>query len=88
MVNSAIELSAFDEEIAKIVSQNQKDIEKVFEKAISKGQADGTVSTAQTAKHLAQFFYNSITGIRVAMKYNKSKSAVDDIVKINLSLLK
>ena len=87
MVNSTVELSASDKEIATIVEQNQKDIENAFEKAILKGQENGTIINTQKASHLAKFFYNSITGIRVAMRYNKFKNSIDEVVAINLSLL-
>lgn len=87
MVNSAIELSSTDSEIAKIVEQNQKDIEKSFEIAILKGQEDGTIVSKQSAKSLAKFFYNSITGLRVALKYSKFRNSIDEVVKLNLSVL-
>lgn len=87
MVNSAIEVSAIDKEIAEIVKQNQEDIELSFEKAISKGQKDGKISKLHNPKNMAKFYFNSITGIRVALKYNRNKNAINEIVKINLSLL-
>jgi TetR/AcrR family transcriptional regulator, transcriptional repressor for nem operon len=87
MVNSAIELSAHDSEVAEIVAQNQRDIENSFEKAILKGQAAGTISDRHDGKSLATFLFNSLSGIRVAMKYNKSRNAFDQIININLSIL-
>lgn len=88
MVNSAVELSSSDSEIARIVEQNQKDIESSFEKAIIKGQENGTVTTTKNPKNLAKFFYNSITGLRVSLKYNKFRTSIDEIVHLNLSVLK
>ena len=87
MVNSAIELSNSDFEIAKIVKQNQKDIEDSFEKAILKGQEKGAIATTQSAKSIAKFFYNSITGLRVLLKYNKFKTSIDDVVNVTISVL-
>lgn len=87
MVNTAVELSATDAEIAKIVEQNQKDIEDSFEKAILKGQKKGTISSRQSANNLAKFFYNSLTGLRVSLKYNTLKSSIDEVVKLNISVL-
>lgn len=88
MVNSAVELSSSDSEIARIVEQNQKDIESSFEKAIIKGQENGTVTTTKNPKNLAKFFYNSITGLRVSLKYNKFRTSIDEIVHLNLSVFK
>lgn len=87
IVNSAIELSSYDHEIAKIVELNQLGIEEALEKAIIKGQKNGTVSNIQKATDLAKFFYNSIVGIRVSMKYSKFRTSLDAITKINLSIL-
>lgn len=87
IVNSAVELSSYDHEIAKIVELNQLGIEEALEKAIIKGQKNGTVSNIQKATDLAKFFYNSIVGIRVSMKYSKFRTSLDAITKINLSIL-
>lgn len=87
IVNSAIELSSYDHEIARIVELNQLGIEEALEKAIIKGQENGTVSNIQKATDLAKFFYNSIVGIRVSMKYSKFLTSLDAITKINLSIL-
>ena len=87
MVNSAIEMSAIDKEVAEIVKQNQKDVEQSFEKAISKGQKEGKISVFLNSKKMSKFYFNSITGIRVALKYNKNQNDINEIVKINLSIL-
>ena len=87
MVNSAVELSTSDSEIAKIVEQNQKDIEYSFETALLKGQKNGVISKNKNAKSLSKFFYNSIAGLRVSLKYNKFRSSIDQVVSLNLSVL-
>jgi TetR/AcrR family transcriptional repressor of nem operon len=87
MVNSAIELSTSDEEIATIVLANQNDIVTTFEIAILKGQSIGQITTNFSANHLANFLYNSISGIRVAIKYNKNLDIINDVVKVNLAIL-
>lgn len=87
VVNSAIELSSNDNEIAEIVKLNQYEFERTLEKAILKGQKEGSISNTQNATYLAKFYYNSIVGIRVSMKYNKLRTSLDEITKINLSIL-
>ena len=87
VVNSAIELSSNDTEIAEIVKLNQIEFEETLEKAILKGQKEGSISNTQNATYLAKFLYNSIVGIRVSMKYNKLRTSLDEITKINLSIL-
>jgi len=87
VVNSAIELSPYDAEIAEIVKLNQNEFEKTLERAIIKGQKNGIISKTQKATILAKFFYNSIVGIRVSMKYNKFRTSLNEITKVNLSIL-
>lgn len=85
MVNSAVELSNTDDEIASIVLQNQKDIEDAFERAILRGQERSEISTTKNAKYLAKFFYNSLTGLRVSSKYNKR--TLQEVIALNISIL-
>lgn len=51
MVNSSVELAMHDEEIAKIVSSNQKVMEEVFYTAVKKGQEAGHISNATEARY-------------------------------------
>lgn len=87
MVNTTIELAPHDKEIAEIVNQNMQDIEDALCRAIKKGQDEGVFSTRQTARSLARFLFNNITGIRVAAKSSSDKKVYDDIVKVALSAL-
>ncbi|MBF4507972.1 TetR/AcrR family transcriptional regulator [Flavobacterium sp. JLP] len=87
MVNSAVELAMHDEEIAKIVSGNQKIMEDVFYTAVKKGQEGGQISTKNDARVLARFIFNTYSGIRVlARAGEKDKQVYDDILKAMFSL--
>ncbi|MDR7371247.1 TetR/AcrR family transcriptional regulator [Flavobacterium aquidurense] len=87
MVNSAVELAMHDEEIAKIVRDNQKVMEEVFFTAVKKGQEAGQISTKQEARLLARFIFNTYSGIRVlARAGEKDKQVYDDILKALFSL--
>jgi len=87
MVNSAVELAMHDEEIAKIVRDNQKVMEEVFYTAVKKGQEAGQISTKQEARLLARFIFNTYSGIRVlARAGEKDKQVYDDILKAMFSL--
>ena len=87
IVNSAVEVAAEDREIAEIVNANSRDIERVFEAAIKKGQDSGQVSSSHSPKVLARFLNNNISGLRVAVKASNDLSELDDVVKICLSVL-
>lgn len=87
MVNSAVELAMHDQEIAKIVRDNQKVMEEVFYVAVKKGQESGQISTQQEARLLSRFIFNTYSGIRVlARAGEKDKQVYDDILKAMFSL--
>ena len=87
MVNSAVELAMHDNEIAKIVSGNQKTMEDVFYTAVKKGQEAGQISTQNDARMLARFIFNTYSGIRVlARAGEKDKQVYEDILKAMFSL--
>lgn len=88
IVNSAIELAPHNSEIAKIVNANMQDIEDALCRAIKKGQEVGQFSKNHSARSLARFIFNTISGLRVASKSGADKKVFDDIVKVTLSALK
>ncbi len=88
MVNASTELGPHDEQVADIVKQNKKNVEDAFEIAILKGQKKGQIAKTHSAKSLARFLYNNISGLRVAVKSKAGKTTLNDIVKIIMSVLK
>jgi TetR/AcrR family transcriptional repressor of nem operon len=88
MVNSTIEMAPHDAETAAIVNENMQHIEDELQRAIKKGQVAGQISKDQSPRALARFFFNMISGIRVAAKSGADKKVYDDIVKVTLSTLK
>lgn len=88
MVNSSVELAPHDHQIAKIVSDHEANVESAFEAAILKGQGKGQISKVHSAKSLARFLYNNISGLRVAVKSKVGKATLDDVIKVSMSVLK
>lgn len=87
MVNTAIELAPHDKEVADIVNSNMADVVDAFYRTICKGQESGQLSPEIDAKAIARFLYNNVTGIRVSSRSGKDKKAMDDIIKVILSVL-
>jgi len=87
MVNTAIEFAAYDREIEAIVNLNQRDVEQSLELALERAKHNGQLRASYNPNTLAKFFYNSIRGIRVAVKSKQDRSALDEIVKVSLSVL-
>ena len=87
MVNASIELAAHNAMVAELVNESMQDIEDAFCQAIQKGQDSGQVSKEHTARALARFLFNTISGIRVAAKSGADKKVYEDIVNVALSTL-
>ncbi|MEJ0106749.1 MAG: hypothetical protein WDO19_31230 [Bacteroidota bacterium] len=88
MVNSAVELAPVDAEIAAIVNSIMSDFEDAVCKAIKKGQDTGIFTTKYSARSLARFVFNSLSGLRVTVKFDANKKMFDDIVGVCLSALR
>ena len=88
LVNSSVEMSPHDEQISRIVCNHEDHIKKALESAILNGQEKGQISKKHSAKSLAPFLYNSISGLRVAMKSKIGKETLNNVIKVNLSVLK
>ncbi|SHG39099.1 TetR/AcrR family transcriptional regulator [Flavobacterium johnsoniae] len=87
LLNSAIELAVHDNQIAEIVNNNRKMMERVFYNAVKKGQESGQISTQQDALLLARFIANNYSGIRVLGRGGeKDKQVYDDIIKVTFSI--
>ena len=87
MVNTIIELAPHDKDVAAIVKQYIQDIENALCRAIEKGQDQGVFSKRQTARSLASFLFNNLSGIRVASKLGTDAKVYDDVVSVVLSVL-
>ncbi len=85
--NSAVELAPHDEEIAKIVQEDQNILEDALTRAISKAQQEGQIASTESPRSLARFIHNTLTGLRIVAKSYSGKKKYDDIVQVALSVL-
>jgi len=87
MVNAGVELAPHDQEVNKMLCDNDRQLEKYFNEAIKKGQSNGEISDEQSSHALAQFILNSIKGIRVTAKSGADKKVFQDIVEVTMRVL-
>ncbi|HTD40689.1 MAG TPA: TetR/AcrR family transcriptional regulator [Mucilaginibacter sp.] len=87
LVNAAVELASHDQEINKMLCENDKQLEKYFYEAIKKGQSTGEIPAEKNAHALAQFILNSIKGIRVTARSGTDKKIFQDIIDVTMSAL-
>lgn len=87
IVNTAVELSGIDSEIANIIKGNRDDIEKALHTAIKLGQEKGQFSSKQDPIALARYFLNTFFGLRISIKFNNDPKILKDIIAVSLSIL-
>jgi len=86
-VNTAVELSLIDEEIAtKIVGMFTK-TEALFYDLLKYGQENGEIPKSHDPEALSLFFHHSLVGLRVLVKVDADKKKLESIVDTTLSVL-
>ena len=86
--NTAIEMAPADSEITAIAKSIMNDTENAFYKVIKKGQQQGVFTDKHTARSLATFVINSISGLRVNVKLGTTEKIYDYTTNLCLSVLK
>ena len=87
MVNATIELAPHETEIASITAENQRILVNRFTELMERGQREGDITTKHPANDLAQFMYNTISGLRVFGKMQPSTATLQGIVRVAISSL-
>lgn len=87
LTNTAVELSAQDNDTASRVQANFSRIESAFEKAIIKAKEKGEISAPHDTKALARFLTSGLQGLRVMSKAWPSRAVLRDVARVTLSTL-
>ncbi|HEY2580721.1 MAG TPA: TetR/AcrR family transcriptional regulator [Mucilaginibacter sp.] len=87
MVNAEVEVAPHDEQVNKMICENDQQVEDAFYMVIKKGQESGEITNQQDARALARFTFNTVKGMRVTAKSTTDKAVFDDIIKLALSVL-
>jgi TetR/AcrR family transcriptional regulator, transcriptional repressor for nem operon len=87
LVNSVVELVAHGPDIADMVKVNREEVEEILCQAIRKGQGFGQFSPLLDPLSMARFFYTSLSGIRVMVRSGTDRKALEDIIRVSLSVL-
>lgn len=86
-VNTAVELSLHDEEVAEKVVDSFSKTEKLLYKLLLRGQTLGEISNHHDAEKLSQFIHNSLVGLRVLAKTSDDREKLESIIDMALSVL-
>lgn len=86
-VNTAVELSLLDQEVAKKVTETFIKTETFLFDLLKHGQEQGEIPKHYDIKGLSQFIHNSLVGIRVLAKTTNDKKELETIIDLTLSTL-
>lgn len=87
VVNTSLEVAPHDEEFREVVKGVFVRIEKYVRDCIKAGQADGSISTKQSAADLARLFLAAILGLRVLARTRPERELLTGLVRPLLLLL-
>nr|WP_174507034.1 TetR/AcrR family transcriptional regulator [Acinetobacter sp. Marseille-Q1620] len=90
VANTALELAGHDENIAKQIQHNFLRLKTAYEKLIIRGQESGEISPDKNPEALANFFVNTMQGMRVLGKgcdQQQRKQCLSDVLETALQCL-
>jgi TetR/AcrR family transcriptional regulator, transcriptional repressor for nem operon len=87
IVNTAVELSTHDPEIAEKVDKSFRKTESLIYELLLQGQKSGELSEQLDIEKLALFIHNSFIGIRVLVKTTNDKEKLQSIIDSTLAVL-
>jgi TetR/AcrR family transcriptional repressor of nem operon len=87
MVNAEVEVAPHDQEVSKLVCQNEQQMETAFFQVIKKGQESGEIKNDQDALVLAKFIFNAVKGMQVTAKSSPDATSFGNIIKLTVAVL-
>ncbi len=87
MINSMVELSLHDDEIAGRIASHLKHLEEALYRALVRAQKQNELRPHQNLRALAQFLTNSINGLCVTAKISPEPRMLQNIADVTLSVL-
>jgi len=87
VVSTAVELAAFDEEVADRVVDSLQRREKLLIRLIRVGQSDGSIPAKVDSQATAKFMLCLLQGLRVVGKTGPSKAAMSAAVEVAMKVL-
>ncbi|WP_158742923.1 TetR/AcrR family transcriptional regulator [Acidisphaera sp. L21] len=87
LVNAALEMAPYDEEFRDVVVQEMAMLEAFFQRCITAGQADGTITTRQPAGALAKLLLSLLLGVRVLARTRPQRPVLQGAVDGALGML-
>lgn len=87
MANTASEFASFDPNVTIRVEANNLDIENIFYNFLLKAQKSGSLKSKHNLNELSRFFATTRQGIYIMAKTATDPKALQDTVKVALSVI-
>ncbi len=87
IVNSALEVSAHDAELAKLIASYLDEIEAFFRRCMRRGQESGEISGSVNARDTSRLLLGVVLGLRVAARSRPERRLLEGMVRPALALL-
>ncbi len=85
--NTAVEVGMHDPEARARCQSGMAVMEQTMHKLVVRGQSEGDISPAKSARALARFMTSTVNGLMVIGKANPDRAVLDDIVEIAVSAM-
>jgi TetR/AcrR family transcriptional regulator, transcriptional repressor for nem operon len=87
IVNSALEVSPHDTELAPVIASYLDEIEAFFWRCLRRGQASGEINKNINARDAARLLLGVVLGLRVAARSRPERALLEGMVRPALALL-
>ena len=87
IVNSALEVSAHDAELGKLIASYLDEIEAFFRRCLRRGQDSGEINKNINFRDTARLLLGVVLGIRVAARSRPERALLEGMVRPALALL-
>src|SRR5271170_6248210 len=88
LVNSVFEFSLHDEVAQAPIIEVVRQIEAFFRRCVEAGQADGTITSAETAEDLARLLLGALMGVRTLARLRPERNLLEGVIRPITSLLR
>jgi TetR/AcrR family transcriptional repressor of nem operon len=87
MTNCAVDVAPHDAIVRENTRLLREGFEQAFRSAVERGQRQGTIQRRESAASLARVLVNALNGMSVLAKLKPGRAVLEDIARMNLSLL-
>ncbi|KQR70183.1 TetR/AcrR family transcriptional regulator [Pedobacter sp. Leaf176] len=87
IINAGVEVAPHDQDVSKLVCQNEQQMEAAFFKVIKKDQQNGEIKNVEDAAVLAKFIFHVVKGMQVTAKSSLDTTGFEDIIRLTVAIL-